>query len=430
MSAALDAALVRREPGLPGLAVLLDARAFARALADALPEAGIQGAMPTYLRYKPQTSCLAAYRLATASGPVAAYARAHRPSAPEKLRSARRASAKDSPLGPGGVVLADLAIAVHAFPHDRRLPALARMTDGPRRRDLLRRALPEHARMWDGRLRTLRYNPERRWVAVVEAASGERALLKLHAEVPAGGSAAPRLGLLAEHHLVVHPWVDGRPLDEALTSGSAGACSAARQAGGALAALHLGAGPLDSVLLARHPRPPDLDARLQGAADAVAWLCPPLAGLAFALATQLGSEDEDVSSSCPVHGDWSADQVVVGPTGVSIIDLDGAHRGDPTGDLGSFIADLEARVLADGMAARTASAASRAMLEGYRAADGPATTDPRALARAAAAGLLLRAVEPFRTCDPRWGARTAAHLRRAEQLAGSAVSATASDALP
>lgn len=431
MSVSLDAALLRREPELPGLAVLLDAQAFARELAGALPEAGIRSAAPVYLRYKPHTSCLAAYRVATAAGTISVYARAHRPSVPEKLRSAGEASERDSLLGPGGVVLGDVAVAVHAFPHDRRLPALTRLTDGRRRRRLLRRALPEHPRLWDGTLRTLRYKPERRWVAVVESATGERALLKLHADAAATASAAPRLGQLAEHHLVVHPWIDGRPLDEALLTQGAAAGAAARQAGIALAELHRGDGPLDAAQLATlPPGARSGDARLRSAADAVAWLCPRLADLAFSLATQVADEDEEPSVSCPVHGDWSPDQVVLGPSGAGIIDLDAAHRGDPTRDLGSFIADLEARVLAARLSARTAALASQGMLGGYRDAGGPATTDARALAQATAAGLLLRAPEPFRTRDPHWGARTAAHLRRAEQLAGSAAtSATAADAL-
>lgn len=430
MSAALDAGLIRREPELPGLGVLLDARAFARELARALPQAGIEKATPTYLRYKPRTSCLAAYRVACSAGTIAVYARAHRPTVPEKLRSAYEASDEDSALGAGGAVLAEFALAVHAFPHDRRLPALTRLTDDRTRRRMLRTTLPDHRRLWDGRLRTLRYKPERRWVGVLEAASGERALLKLHADSFDRQSASPRLGQLAEHNLVVHPWVDGHPLDEALASPHAPAAESARQAGRALAALHLGEGPLDPALLETPPSGSDgSHGPLRRAADTVGWLCPPLCDRALALAKSLG--DTALSTSCcPVHGDWSADQVVLCAAGATIIDLDAAHRGDPTRDLASFIADLEARVLSGRLRVRAAGAASAAMLAGYSAAHGPATTDSLVLARAVAAALLLRSPEPFRSRDPYWGARTAAHLLRAEQLAGTATTPkTAADAL-
>lgn len=417
MSAAFDAALTRREPELPGLGVLLDPDEFARRLARALPDAGIGPATPTYVRYKPRTSCLAAFRIDSPAGDVAVYARAHRPAVPEKLRSAGQAAEESSALGPGGAVLADLAVAVHAFPHDRRLPALTRLTDDRARRGLLRRALPDHRSLWDGRPRTLRYKPERRWVAVLECAGGERALLKLHAELRPATAAVPRLGELAEHGLVVHPWVDGRPLDEALAAQDPGAPEAAREAGAALAALHLGDGPLDPALLT-HPAPSGLGARLSAAADAVAWLCPPLTHPAVTLAATLGHEDAAATApACPVHGDWSADQVVLGPHGASIIDLDGAHRGDPSRDVASFIADLEAKVLSGRVAARAAAATAHAMLAGYRAAGGPAITECDALARAVAGELLLRSPEPFRLRHRRWGSHTAALLLRAEDLA-------------
>ena len=61
-----DQALIARDPALPGLALLLDDRALSAALTPHLPGHSI--ARVTYLRYKPQTHCLAALRLDDHSG--------------------------------------------------------------------------------------------------------------------------------------------------------------------------------------------------------------------------------------------------------------------------------------------------------------------------------------------------------------------------
>jgi len=61
-----EQALIARDPALPGLALLLDDRALSAALTSHLPRHSI--ARVTYLRYKPQTHCLAALRLDDHSG--------------------------------------------------------------------------------------------------------------------------------------------------------------------------------------------------------------------------------------------------------------------------------------------------------------------------------------------------------------------------
>src|SRR5438093_582994 len=61
-----DTDLVRRDPALPGLALLLDPDAFAADLRQAVPGIEVEGGRITYVRYKPGTSCLVGYRLAAA----------------------------------------------------------------------------------------------------------------------------------------------------------------------------------------------------------------------------------------------------------------------------------------------------------------------------------------------------------------------------
>ena len=72
-----DANLVGRDPGLPGLAMILDPDAFLETLQGLYPDAGVTAAEPSYVRYKPTTSCLVGYRVSCAAGTVDVYARAH-----------------------------------------------------------------------------------------------------------------------------------------------------------------------------------------------------------------------------------------------------------------------------------------------------------------------------------------------------------------
>src|SRR2546422_11723154 len=55
--------LVRRDGVLPGLATALDPDALLAVLAPALPTADVRAASVRYVRYKPHTNCLVAYRL-------------------------------------------------------------------------------------------------------------------------------------------------------------------------------------------------------------------------------------------------------------------------------------------------------------------------------------------------------------------------------
>src|SRR2546427_137056 len=58
-----EAELARRDPAVPGLAMVLDPDSFATALRRAAPDADLRTAQITYRRYKPQNFCRVAYRL-------------------------------------------------------------------------------------------------------------------------------------------------------------------------------------------------------------------------------------------------------------------------------------------------------------------------------------------------------------------------------
>ena len=116
----------------------------------------------------------------------------------------------------------------------------------------------------------------------------------------------------------------------------------------------------------------------------------------------------------PIHGDFYAPQVLLSDGSAAVIDLDRAALGDPSVDLGTFLAHLEREVCAGRLPDGYSTQMTDALLEGYgRGAERPGTED---VTTQAAAALLRLAQQPFREREPDWPTQTAALLTRAEDL--------------
>ena len=422
-----EADLVRRDGVLPGLATVLDPDALLAALAPALPAADVRAASVRYVRYKPHTNCLVAYRLDVAgaeSQTMDIHAKVHRLDAPEKLGKARQRAPVPGRLGVGRIVLEDRGLVVWAFPNDLRLRTVRRLTDRHARARLLRRLVPDRPELWAGTLETLRYKPERRYVARLETASGAQAVLKVHAapryDRAAAGAAAfrscpplrvPRLlGRGDAEGIVALEWLTGRLLAAALADGAV-ALATVTAVGAALGELH-------SQRCSSLPTiEPGMEAAglLDLAAD-LAFLCPDLARAAQDLAGRLAARLREPSPArCPIHGDFYAEQVLLDDAGVAIFDLDRAALGDPAADLGTFIAHLEREALHGGLPADRVPALREALLEGYRTVT--RRPPPPGVDFYTAVGLFRIAPEPFRGREPDWPERIAAVLARANVAA-------------
>ena len=412
-----DHDLVRREPDLPGLALLLDGPRFAERLRRDLPELEPVGG-PTYLRHKPGTSCIAAYAAADDGGPTTLYAKAFRSAdRAKRLKAIGRASAAGYRL----LVWEDAEIVVCPFPIDLELTALADLHAAPARAALLRKVLGPAAVGIGGRLRPLHHRPERRFVARFEGAAGEVAV-KLHAGAgfaaakPAAKAFAPRDSLLVprmlgrshRHGIVVTTWVDGLPLDTAWTATGA-AIDAWRAVGAALAALHAQA----PAMLRRRERD-EVPRRILAVSGYLGMLLPARAARVDALANRLAAALGDAPRpSTGIHGDFHPGQVLLRGDGVVILDLDEAVRGDPVDDIGTFVAHLERAALRPSASAPLPDprSARAALLAGYGADDIAPRVD-----RATAAALFLLAPHPFRAREPDWPRRIDGLLARVEGL--------------
>lgn len=413
-----DADLVRRDPALPGLALLLDPAAFADAARPLLPEAGPGEWRVTYVRYKPGSNCLAAYRTDAGGEPALLYAKAYGPDAGTKLRKRGEKEPAAGAAGPGRILLAEWSAVVHRFPDDVELGVLRELGAPVSWRDRLRRMMPAHSELWDGALRTLAYKPERRYVAELSAGGGAKAVLKAYDEE---GYRAARLGLKAfaargplrlarrigksnRRRIMVFEWLPGRLLIEAI-SGPRPDPGSAAVAGRALAELHSQRpeGRLPSITRKSEGE------RMMGLAAGIGFLVPRAAAAGESLARRIARSIGDLpAEGQPLHGDFYADQVLVDGDSAAIIDLDRAARGDAASDLGLFLAHLTRDVLRGRISPEAAQAAKDRFLEGYgQAAPLPA---PFKLDLYAAAGLFGLSMDPFRLREPDWPERIEAIL--------------------
>ncbi|MDQ3584157.1 MAG: aminoglycoside phosphotransferase family protein [Acidobacteriota bacterium] len=418
-----DGDVVRRDTRLRGLETALDPEAFVHALRAALPEAGIREASAGYVRYKPGTNCVVAYRLETNGAPLDAYIKVHANEDWIKLVKARERASVPTIAGPGRVGLEDGNAVVVFFPNDDKLQSLHKLGQAETRRKLLEKLFSGQPELWEGEMQKLRYKPERRYVAVWRAGGRNVAVLKAYV---GGGYEAARasaqafesrgplrlarlLGRRTRHGVLAFEWLEGRLLSEIISAPDFHP-SAVTTAGAALVELHAQQ-PRNLVRLERKIEA----ARLRRLARWMGDLWPRLAHKTVNLARRIAEQlliTPDVSA--PAHGDFYAQQVLVADGMAAILDLDRAACADPARDLGTFIAHVERDSLRGDFSPNRAAQVKEALLEGYRHQAGNSL--PRRISLHAAAGLLWLAPEPFRYRELDWPERTEAIIERAEQI--------------
>ena len=426
-----DARMVEGDAALPGLRVLLDPEAFGAALAR-LCGTAITSATPTYARYKPGTSCLVAYDVRTeergASVPV--YARTHAgPDALSKTRKAAERPAVAGPLGAGTFVSDDPPLAVFVFPNDHVLRALARLAEPGERTRLLGKALNDHGRPAITSLERLRYKPERRFVGRASVHGGASMFVKLYTEEDAPACIANARAfysegplrvacLLGSHErrgLAVWEWVEGKPLLDS-HDGPLGLRAPSILAGAALACLHH-----QNANLPFTYDPSRCADMLAESRDAIGAISPTHAKRAQQLAERLVNCFA-AHKPVPIHGDFSASQVLLTGNSATFLDFDRAGQGPAVLDLGNFLANLESLAITGEIRQADMSACAGGVLDGYaRSRLGEGCDELRARTLAPTAFSLFRiAVEPFRSRRVDWPELLDAYLTRAEVLLGNA----------
>lgn len=118
-----------------------------------------------------------------------------------------------------------------------------------------------------------------------------------------------------------------------------------------------------------------------------------------------------------VHGDYSADQVLIDDAGVSLIDWDRMGLGPGVIDLGRFAATMTMADLVAGT--ETAEELMAPVIEAYAAAS---RSDPRPhMPASSALALLELACEPFRRRAVGWSDLLVRAVRTASDLCGAPI---------
>ncbi len=378
-----DAALCARDPALPGLPGVLNAPALAA-------QAGLGPMRHAYLRYKPGTSCVAG--LVPEDGGLGAYAAMTYPAERwAEIRARPKWSSGETPA----IFLDEHQCALVPLALERRLRP-ARLLTSPKH---LARCL-DAVNLKGCALRILRYKPGRRIVLCAEDPGGLRAVLKFHAgrdafdHAIAGARHSAALGGPAligadpDHHAVAVAWIPGQPLDASLSSRD-----------------HALAG---AMLAVSHHRPPPGQLPMWQAPDPRAS-CTMIEALLPHLSADLDRLLADLPDlppvgGGPVHGDFSADQVIIGPTGATLVDWDRAALGPAARDLGSALAALDL----DAIRGAATGDAAEALLDGY--ASVCALPDRAEIAAHRRHALLALVVDGFRGRRRAWDDEAASLL--------------------
>jgi len=421
-----DRALAARDARIPGLNWVLDDELLSELLGESV--------QIIRTRYKPHTSALVAFRRAGngsyASGSYASGAGSYGwalTTTPEHVGKLQQRADSSQQRG-GGIRLIqpahlhpDVAVAAGPIQEDWPLrPNLRWLRDHGLRR---LGALPAAGRFLDPPVSVLRYNPERRLVARVptetvpvvvktavqadEAAAGLRLRQRLQSH---GIPVLPELAdpECAAHGISASPgWGQG-------DLGGGGNDPAAYRAGQALAAIHgmdtePGADPMADM--------EDVVRQLMATRSMITCLLPgleaPVDALTGRLLAAVGAAGPRRQQPVMVHGDFSADQVLVDGPAIRIIDFDRVTTSDPARDLGSFAAVED---IADpaGVGPVAGGRKTAQLIGGYRDAGGHVTQ--AGVETWAAFRLFLNSVDPFRNRASDWPADTNWQIRRALEL--------------
>lgn len=393
--------LLRRQPQLPQMANLLDAEQVARAL-DVSP----QQVQLNYLRFKPDTSCLARYSVHQGNQTRIAYGCCFG-SADTKL-AGRLDKTPRSCVPPTRMNATTL---LYEFPADPILRTLSRLNTQTARTSLLNRLGLEANAQFSPE--PLAYKPERRCVLLVRGE--EQSIVKFYRpeDWPQAAAAAKlvgqqlpqvgqtlagksrRKGLLRFHY------IEGsvlRALPDATDQ-------IYRSVGQQLAAIH--AVPI-APIAASLPHAIAVSDRLPPIERLLCVLLPEQAPRISQIRSQLCAALAAVPAQQTfIHGDFYDKQIVIDGAMIRVIDFDQACIGDPREDLATFIAQLFRQ---DSI---NPAAIYPQLLEGYRA---HSRCSVSSLNLFVAALLFTLSHHPFRNAEADWQGTTTRLLGQVESL--------------
>jgi hypothetical protein len=220
------------------------------------------------------------------------------------------------------------------------------------------------------------------------------------------------LAYVVEDKVVLYPGICGAPLTEALRRGGRRSGDSLEQAGKALHSLHCLppeiAGPLPTRdFRAEAGQAARASAHIRVLLPSVGTAIDGLLDRALELHARLPQEPPTFT-----HGDFKAEHAWCGPDGLTLLDFDSCHWGDPALDIGKFLAHLQLwHVLNDQPGLLPAQ-------ERFLAAYGCAEAEGRAMRSRLYEAVELVKITARRVLlfDPNWALRTERLIERAQGL--------------
>ncbi|EPB3494031.1 aminoglycoside phosphotransferase family protein [Escherichia coli] len=420
----VERALVSRDSMLPGLAALLDETVLTGVLRQQKPFLSLKRVSVTYIRYKPKTSCVVGVTLYIADEiPYFCFVRALTRSRFISYCSRLVSDGKNTSDWPETPVLLDELAAFISSPQLDRKLCLAALYNN-KYTALLQNARGSVTGQERERWHFLRYKPGRRCVigvyrdehpfAVIRCAAEKEFFRQLRGS-QAGSSLAhiELLGVNETDRLIATRWIAGKSLDYFLHGQEY--LSLVTLTGKSLAKIHN-----EPYFLPEKQTSREALQQLWQEHGMVTALYPELAERFSHCILRLKALSEWLShEQVLLHGDFSADQVIVAEDGrsVNIIDWDRCVYGHPAGDPGSFIARTEMDVINGELTAAQARGIHDALLAGYKTERKINAFD---IEWYTAKALMCLVVEPFRKRDAYWPKKAELLLNRVEDICASA----------
>ncbi|HZS08525.1 MAG TPA: phosphotransferase [Blastocatellia bacterium] len=403
---------------LPQLRELMDASAMRGHFEWALVRAACLAATQeitdcriVYVRYRPGNSCTVSYLLAVADAQTGVNQLcrisllACRPGESRAaMVSALSHSADAINPGAGLIHLPDLEAVAWVFPNDRKLMGLAALTDSEHLRnrllpEVIRGSFGEEWRITDVTSEVVSFVAERACtmrvkVALSDSSTGRKDTRILYGKTYRAdegdkawqcqqrlwrSEAVSRGQLLMPQPLLYQPeiktlWqggLEGKALIE-YEDRPEHLYSLLGQAGATVAALHRTRLPgLHRITIA------DVVASLTNAEELLSQARPSCCDRLHSLAGRLISSAESIGNgqSATLHGDLHLKNFLATGDGVALIDLDNLAEGDPSQDVGSFVAALHYRGLIRDVPFRATEQTARQFVMAWRAGVGDEMPD-------------------------------------------------------
>ncbi|MEM7313854.1 MAG: phosphotransferase, partial [Planctomycetota bacterium] len=363
-----DEPVIARENAIPAIDVVLRQDRFQKFLAERDSNMDSEQLSPTYLRYKPETSCMTKFE--TRDGKCWGFAVAYSNDSADKLIKAERfveQATTGNPSQPGSFVDSKSSLVVYRFPNDPALPLLARIISGDNSSGLLDFSGDNSSTQTT----VLSYKPLRRCVlAVKDAPSGSTEVLRLYSKsgfeqasraakhlMSSRWSEGSRLADSERHQVLRLEWLQGQPLPS-LRDKELEQCL--HQCGRMLGEIHRYPNPKFGIRTRR-----ELLHSASASANATSQLIPELATRISRIMVQLRTA---LFRSTPrftfTHGDFHPGQVLLTSDGVRLLDWDHAINAPAATDLGRCISHLAVDSLVDG--SRDWEAKAEVLRSGYQ----------------------------------------------------------------